>query len=87
MGFSMILEISDKTLKQTTKCLRNFQCLTSESREMCLIDSHLQENVLLIKERAHTKTDCSYMRVFGYSYTVYVCTCPTRREIYERYNM
>jgi hypothetical protein len=78
-------KISDEILKQTTNCPRNFQCLTNENWETCIIESYVQRNMLLIKEKAHE--DCPYIRSFGYSYIINICSCPTRYEIYRRYNI
>ena len=78
------LEVSEETLKQTTKCQLDFQCLT-RNRNMCLIDRPVNGNGLFIKERRDNIQNCPYLEFSELS--AYVCNCPTRYEIYTRYNM
>jgi len=78
------LEVSEETLKQTTKCQLDFKCLTG-NRNMCLIDRPVNGNGLFIKERRDNMQNCPYSEFSELS--AYVCNCPTRYEIYTRYNM
>ena len=82
----MKLKISKETLEKTTKCLRDFQCLDSDKKDicidMCTIDTFIND-VLFLKDRLHD-IYCHYKMSFGYSY---ICNCPTRKEIYEVYKI
>jgi hypothetical protein len=77
-------QISEEILSQTTKCPKNFQCLTNRQTTMCSIDGVIDKyNGLFISKK--TRRNCPYLTLFGY-YS-YICTCPTRREIYIRYKI
>ncbi|MCK5140369.1 MAG: hypothetical protein KAQ85_11045, partial [Thermodesulfovibrionia bacterium] len=77
------LTISDEALKQTTKCQQKFHCLTNNGN-MCLIDKPINGRGLFIEERSHNNENCPYL---GSSDYAFICNCPTRYEIYMRYNM
>ena len=79
----MDYQVSDKAKKQTTKCYYNFTCLNNGTWDTCSIERDLQEAFLAIKTKSD-KITCPYCFPFGFSY---YCTCPTRREIYQRYNI
>jgi hypothetical protein len=76
----MAYQISDGTRKQTTKCKFSFQCLNEKSRDVCSINYCV--NPCFLKT---VKTgDCPYKMMFGDSY---ICNCPTRAELYKRYQI
>lgn len=81
--FKILFTISNKTLEQTTECQRNFQCLT-ENRNMCLIERPVNGRGLFIKERVNSIENCPYIESSEYAF---ICNCPTRYEIYMRYNI
>ena len=73
-------DIDDETLKQITKCPINFQCLNDESYELCPVIRQVHENVIFINT---TKPEsCNHIVPFG---DYYMCSCPTRCEVYRRY--
>ncbi len=79
------LHINEEILNKTTKCPRNFQCLTDENINMCLIEKDITGDVLFINKRKHI--NCPYMVRVGHAYISHICTCPTRKEIYINYNI
>jgi len=79
----MDIKISEETVKNTTKCPRNFKCLT-DGRDMCPVDK-TSGKVLFLKENGYKNRDCPYLISFGF--TSYICTCPTRYEIYTHYKI
>ena len=79
----MDYQVSDKAKKQTTKCPYNFTCLNNDSCNPCSIERDIQKTFLLIKTKKD-KSTCPYCFPYGSSY---YCTCPSRREIYQRYNI
>ena len=81
--FRMPLTISDETLQQTTKCQNNFHCLT-DNGSMCLIEKPINAKGLFIKERVNKDENCPYIESSEYAF---ICNCPTRYEIYMRYNL
>jgi hypothetical protein len=78
----MDLQISDKVLKQTINCAHNFRCLHAETANICPVDINIKGDPLFI--RPLKKDPCPYLIVFGYSY--HICKCPTRKELFKRYN-
>jgi hypothetical protein len=81
--FNLALQVRKETIDHTTKCPRNYLCLTSNNRDMCLIDRPVSDEGLFIKGRVKHE-NCPYYIEFEYSY---ICDCPTRHEIYQRYNI
>ncbi|HMK48512.1 MAG TPA: hypothetical protein VK435_00535 [Thermodesulfovibrionales bacterium] len=75
--------VSDETINQATKCLCNFSCLNSDTYDTCLIGGNLFGNFLDIEKKSR-KIACPYL--FSYGFSNY-CTCPVRREVYERYRV
>jgi len=75
------IEIDEKTLKETTKCDRDFICL-SDIRQICLINNCVAGTVHFIK--CEHDVNCNYQIPFG---NLFVCSCPTRKEIYNKYNL
>lgn len=84
MGDNGVFHISEETKKRTTKCLYNFECLCNDDWNTCTIKRELYGNGLEIKDRCD-KNNCTYSMLFGFS--MYLCHCPTRCEIYQRYNI
>ena len=83
----MALQVSDECRKKTTKCPSNFLCLSdkenpmcSKEKPLCTVDIPL-ESMLFVK---YKQNDCAYMEEYGAGY---LCTCPVRFEIYNRYKM
>ena len=83
----MALKVSDEAIEKTTKCSWNYSCLEdnnspkcSVNKSMCEVENTL-ENYLFVD---WNHEDCHYKLEFGDSF---ICRCPVREEIYERYNM
>ncbi|HIC91190.1 MAG TPA: hypothetical protein EYP21_03835 [Syntrophaceae bacterium] len=76
-----MFEISDHVLKATTKCKKGFSCLSGERKDLCKISYCVSNEIYFLNHC--NDTSCGYAISFGYSY---VCTCPTRKEIYNRFN-
>jgi hypothetical protein len=79
VGLLMYL-ISEETLKSTTKCQFDFACLEGNGFPKCVVDYSVKNNGVFIKQENDQR--CPYKMAFGYSY---ICYCPTRYEIYEKY--
>jgi hypothetical protein len=73
--------ISEDTLKNTTECKEGFSCLHGEGKCLCEVEYAIHDEVLFVK---YTNKGCRYFRCFGYSY---ICTCPIRKEIHNRYRI
>ena len=84
MGDNGVFQISEATKKLTTKCLYDFECLGNDDWNTCTIKRELLGNGLEIKDKCD-KDHCTYSMSFGFS--MYLCNCPARREIYKRYEI
>ena len=76
----MKIKIKSKTIKNTTKCNQNLACLENPDI-VCEVENCIQDGVCFVKYDA--SKNCNYMIPYGYSY---ICTCPTRAEIYYKYS-
>jgi hypothetical protein len=77
----MDLKVPQKILEQTKNCEKNFNCLANNTRNVCKVVHANGQNVLFIKKNPRS---CFYKIPFGSSY---ICSCPTRHEIYKRYSI
>lgn len=76
----MTYEISESTRAQTKKCHLEFACLKGGECPKCAVKYIIPEDGCFIKPE---KTEnCEYLLSFGYSW---ICICPTRCEIFQRY--
>lgn len=76
------IKISEEVLKNTTKCIKDFSCLRKDREDLCKIESCIENKIYFIK--CLSDEPCQYKATFGYSL---VCTCPTRKELYNLYKM
>ncbi len=75
----MRFEIDEKVLKETTKCKKNFTCLTDISNSCCEVKSCVNDNLIFVDYKCEDK--CDYKMSFG---NEYICNCPTRKNIYKK---
>ena len=75
-------KISEDILQRTINCARDFSCLAVGKTPICKAKRSM--GVSLLEITLKNFVDCSYRVSFGYTY---FCTCPTRNEIYNRYNV
>lgn len=76
----MQIHVSQPVLTQTTLCQSKFSCLSSALSKLCTVRGHLARETLIIDCGANSL--CMYKISFG---SMSICSCPTRKEIYERY--
>ena len=74
------LKISEEILNNTFKCKKGFFCLSGEWKDLCKAMYYNHKTFDLLK--CIDENDCIYKTPFGNSY---VCTCPTRKEIHNRF--
>ncbi len=78
----MHIQISEDTIKKTTKCQKSFSCLSGERKDLCEVESCVNDEIHFLKCMYNSL--CRYRVPFGYSS---VCTCPVRKELYNRYRI
>ncbi len=74
--------ISEATLKKTTKCKKGFSCLKGDRENMCRVELNIGDKIHFVK--CMGDVPCDYRVAFGYSF---VCLCPVRKELFNRYNI
>jgi hypothetical protein len=78
----MQLEIDQKTISATTRCRKGFACLHCNDNVYCPIEDCIMGKIHFIK--CLHEQPCGYKaQLNGFS----ICTCPTRKEIYNRYRL
>jgi hypothetical protein len=81
----MNYEIDTHVLNMTTDCSDYFSCLSGEDTCLCEVEKIIGSNggLLYIKHNSNIKS-CKYELFYGDSF---ICNCPTRREMYRKYNV
>ena len=73
------MEIKKEILDKTVHCTKDFDCL--KNNNICCIVVHCVNKEVHFVE-CRQDCSCSYRVNFGNSY---ICSCPTRKEIYNKY--
>ncbi len=76
----MKIKVSKPVVTQTTLCHNKFACLSSAQGTICKVRGHPTEETLMLDCVGDSL--CKYRLSFG-SWSI--CSCPTRKEIYDRY--
>ena len=77
----MKITIGNDVITSATKCEKNFLCLSGDTEHLCKVEYCVSETVHFIK---NLRVNCSYKASFGNDF---FCTCPIRKEIYNRFNI
>ena len=80
------MDIGRDILEKTTQCKKQFSCLSSKTRAICPVRSKLEsyEGEMILFCEPKDGKPCNYKRPFG---DFCMCDCPTRKEIYARYEV
>lgn len=79
----IIMKIDKQTLKKTNDCQKNFECLVDDCNVLCKLVDSINQKVHFVE--CILTDDCKYKIPFS-SYRN-VCTCPSRKEIFNRYGV
>lgn len=74
------LEIKEETLEKTTKCKREFACLSGDDKCLLNVEHTIQDSVCYV---SCEEEECPYWVSHGFMGAV--CSCPVRGEIYRRH--
>jgi hypothetical protein len=74
------MEIDKRIVAGTFNCLNNFDCLNNDKHVYCKVESCINHKIHFIENI--DKSLCNYKMSFGDSF---ICTCPTRKEIFNQY--
>ncbi len=78
----MRLEINDNVLNNTTRCRKDFACLSGTGQCLCKLTYCFSGKSYFIEPEGNLL--CNYKVSFSGSV---LCGCPTRKEIYNRYRI
>ncbi len=78
----MQIDLNCSTLAKTTLCQQGFACTLGSTETICEVRELVLGEVLLIACAA--KLPCKYSESFG---SWAICTCPTRKEIHDRFGI
>jgi len=73
------MEIEKEILDKTVHCTKDFDCLKNNNIH-CKVENCVNNEVYFVE--CCEKNPCNYRVNFGNSH---ICTCPTRKEIYNKY--
>jgi hypothetical protein len=77
------LEISEDTIRRTTKCHSNFHCLNDAENPKCPVEADLGSGLVIVN--FNNASSCNYSIPFEIDKII--CHCPVRYEIYKHYRM
>lgn len=77
----MKIVVSEKSLHDADNCQNNYSCLNGDRDSLCPVTRNINDKVHFINCLNHS---CMYQMAFGLAY---ICTCPVRKEIYNKYRM
>ena len=77
----MDIHISEEVRRTATNCKKKFSCLEEERKDLCKVENCIDGKVHFIK--CLNDEYCPYKQSFGDSF---FCSCPVRKEIFNKYN-
>lgn len=75
------MEISKESLEKTIHCHKDFACVKC-NEICCTVIQNIDNKVIFVE--CEENVECSYKMSFGNSF---ICTCPTRKEINNKYGL
>jgi hypothetical protein len=78
----MKIKIAPEILSATTKCKREFVCLSNPKQCVCRVVHCVRNELLFVQKTA--PDGCPYSGPFGEGC---LCNCPTRKAIYQQYRI
>ena len=78
MGYNVCPEIK----KSAIHCKKDFICLTRNKTTLCKVISTIDNNTMYVY--CQNKESCPYQ--YQYNERT-LCTCPVRKDIYNKYNI
>lgn len=78
----MKYDVSRETLKKADRCPHHGICQTAGGKPHCEISESINSTVYFLT--CTHPNGCSYQHSFGSSF---MCSCPVRQEIYNKYHI
>jgi hypothetical protein len=84
-------EVSEETLKQTTKCENNLACLSDNPSNLCRVLRTVGTQLIIVGCNKSRCKYCAYCALFNPAEPPVIsegfCMCTVRKELYERYGI
>jgi len=74
--------VSDEVKQSATNCKKDFSCLKAGRNDLCQVKYCVGGKLHFIK--CLNQEYCSYQHAFG---DEFFCSCPVRKELYNRYGI
>ena len=78
----MDIKVSDKVRKAAKKCNKGFACLKENGKPVCTVDDCINDQILFVK--VPNAEYCPFKQPFG---NEFICNCPVRKELYDKYRI
>ena len=78
----MTFYVSDEIKKSAVKCEKNYICLSRNEENVCKVISSVDDHIMHVY--------CAHVDKCVYKYPDEgrcLCTCPVRKEIYDKYDV
>lgn len=81
-GKNAMFDVSEETRHETIQCDKSFSCLKNDGKDLCKV--RLGGNGPAHFVKCPEDNHCSYRLSYG---GAYLCICPVRNEIYNKYKV
>jgi len=78
----MDIHVSDEAQSAAINCKKGFSCSKRERKDLCVVEECINGKVHFIK--CLNDGYCSYQQSFGDGF---FCSCPVRKELFNRYQI
>lgn len=78
----MVLGVSEESRRETTRCEKDFTCLSGSKPDLCKVEYCVDGRVHFIK--CLNQELCSYRLFFGKRA---FCSCPVRKELFNNHGV
>lgn len=75
-------DVSDEAKQASTECKHGFSCLEGNQKAPCEMEECVDRTIHFV--RYLNEGVCPYQQAFGNGWA---CTCPVRKELYNRYKV
>lgn len=80
--YNRTLFIREDVKQKSTECKKGFSCLSAARTDLCIVLSCFDCDIHFI--HCLNTEACSYQHKIGERF---YCDCPTRKELYKKYNI
>jgi len=77
----MKISISDRIKESAIRCKKKLACL-KKTDCLCQAQDCVNDSVLFVESRYNAS--CPYQQMFG---NEFICNCPVRKELYDKYRV